>query len=45
MDEKNIKEILQIILDSLQAKEFVWRLEGSANLKVLGLFNLRYLGL
>ncbi|HLC52349.1 MAG TPA: hypothetical protein VJI98_03855 [Candidatus Nanoarchaeia archaeon] len=34
MDGQNIKEILQIILDSLQGKEFVWRLEGSANLKV-----------
>ncbi len=34
MDEKNIKEILQIILDCLQDKEFVWRLEGSANLKI-----------
>jgi len=36
MDEQNIKEILQIILDSLQGKEFVWRLEGSANLKIQG---------
>jgi len=36
MDEKNIKEILQIILDSLQGKEFIWRLEGSANLKIQG---------
>ena len=36
MDEKNIKEILQIILDTLQGKEFVWRLEGSANLIIQG---------
>lgn len=36
MEEKNIKEILQIILDSLQGKEFIWRLEGSANLKIQG---------
>ncbi len=36
MDEQNIKEILQIILDSLQGKEFIWRLEGSANLKIQG---------
>ena len=36
MDEKSIKEILQIILDSLQGKEFIWRLEGSANLKIQG---------
>lgn len=36
MEEKNIKEILQIILDNLQSKEFVWRLEGSANLKIQG---------
>ena len=34
MDEQNIKEILQIILDSLQGKEAVWHLAGSANLKV-----------
>lgn len=36
MDEKDIKEILQIILDSLKGKEFIWRLEGSANLKIQG---------
>jgi|TARA_B100001971_G_C17792119_1_gene335055 hypothetical protein len=36
MNEQNIKDILQIILDSLQGKEFVWRLEGSANLKIQG---------
>jgi len=36
MDEQNIKEILQTILDSLQGKEFIWRLEGSANLKIQG---------
>ena len=37
MDEQNIKEILQIILDSLQGKEFTWRLEGSTNLKIQGI--------
>ncbi|MCD6149663.1 hypothetical protein J7J13_02665 [bacterium] len=36
MNEKDIQEILQIILDSLQGKEFIWRLEGSANLKIQG---------
>jgi len=36
MNEQNIKDILQIILDSLQGKEFIWRLEGSANLKIQG---------
>lgn len=36
MDEQNINDILQIILDSLQGKEFIWRLEGSANLKIQG---------
>ena len=36
MNEQNIKEILQIILDCLQGKEFVWRIEGSANLKIQG---------
>ena len=34
MNEQNIKEILQIILDGLQGKEFIWRLEGSANLRI-----------
>ena len=34
MNEQDIKEILQIILDSLQGKEAVWHLAGSANLKV-----------
>jgi len=36
MNEQNIKEILQIIIDNLQGKEFIWRLEGSANLKIQG---------
>ena len=36
MNEKNIKEILEIILNGLQGKEFIWRLEGSANLKIQG---------
>ena len=36
MNEKDIQEILQIILDSLKGKEFTWRLEGSANLKIQG---------
>ena len=37
MEEENIKGILQIILDSLQGKEFIWRLEGSANLRIQGI--------
>ncbi len=37
MNEENIKEILHIILDSLQGKEFIWRLEGSANLRIQGI--------
>jgi hypothetical protein len=36
MEENDIKEILQIILNNLKSKEFIWRLEGSANLKVQG---------
>jgi len=36
MDEQNIKEIIQIILDKLRGKKFIWRLEGSANLKIQG---------
>ena len=34
MDEKDIEKILRIILDNLKGKEFNWRLEGSANLKI-----------
>ena len=34
MEVQDIKEILQIILDSLQGKEVKWHLAGSANLKV-----------
>ncbi len=37
MNEKNIKDILQIILNNLQGKKFIWRLEGSANLKIQGI--------
>lgn len=37
MGEQNIKEILQIILNSLQDNEFIWRLEGSANLRIQGI--------
>lgn len=36
MDEQDIKKILQIIFNNLQDKEFIWRLEGSANLKIQG---------
>jgi len=36
MNEQNIKEILQIILENIKDKEFVWRLEGSVNLKIQG---------
>jgi hypothetical protein len=37
MNEKNIKDILQIILNNLQDKKFIWRIEGSANLKIQGI--------
>jgi len=36
MNKQNIKEILRTILDNLKGKEFIWRLEGSANLKIQG---------
>ena len=36
MEEQDIAEILKIILDSLKDKEFLWRLESSANLKIQG---------
>jgi len=37
MNKQNIKKILQIILNNLQNKEFIWRLEGSVNLKIQGI--------
>ena len=36
MEEEDIKEISRIILDSLQGQKFIWRVEGSANLKIQG---------
>ncbi len=36
MEEENLKEILKIILDSIRNEEFIWRLEGSANLRIQG---------
>jgi hypothetical protein len=36
MEEENIRDILKLILESIQGKEFIWRLEGSANLKIQG---------
>ncbi len=36
MDEKNVIEILSIILNELKGKEFTWRIEGSANLMIQG---------
>jgi hypothetical protein len=37
MNEQDLQEILKIILDCLQSKEFIWRIEGSANLKIQGI--------
>lgn len=37
MEEKDIKEVLEIILERIKDKDFIWRLEGSANLKVQGI--------
>ncbi len=36
MNDEDIKEILEIILESLSGKDVHWRLEGSANLRVQG---------
>lgn len=36
MDEHNVREILEIILDKVQDRKCIWRLEGSANLKMQG---------
>ncbi len=37
MEDNNIYKILKFILNRLNNKKFVWRLEGSANLKVQGI--------
>ena len=37
MNEENILEILEIILNKIVDRSFVWRLEGSANLKIQGI--------
>ena len=34
MEENDIYDILKVILDLIKSKDFVWRLEGSANLRV-----------
>ena len=36
MQEKDILNVLKIILDRIGNKKFVWRLEGSANLMIQG---------
>jgi len=37
MEEKDIKKILKIIIDKLENKKIIWRIEGSANLKIQGI--------
>ena len=37
MEEKDIYDILNIILERIKGKDFLWRLEGSANLKLQGM--------
>ena len=36
MEERDIYEILKIILSKIKGKKFIWRLEGSSNLKLQG---------
>ena len=36
MNEKEIKEVLGIILNALQRKKFIWRIEGSVSLMIQG---------
>jgi len=36
MNEEQIYNLLKLIIDRLKGKEFVWRLEGSINLKIQG---------
>lgn len=37
MEESDIKAILQLILKNIKNKDFIWRLEGSANLRIQGI--------
>ncbi len=37
MTSRNIENCLTIILNKIEDKQLVWRLDGSANLKVLGI--------
>lgn len=37
MDEKDIQQTLTVILDSLKSKKLVWRMDGSANLRIQGI--------
>ena len=39
MTDENMKNIFQIIIDNLENKEFIWRIEWSANLKLQGIDN------
>lgn len=36
MKEKDIYKILKVVLKAIKGKKFVWRLEGSVNLKIQG---------
>ncbi len=37
MEEEEIRKILQIILENLKGREFIWRIEGSVNLWIQGI--------
>ena len=36
MDDKDLKNVLSVVLNAVNAIDFLWRLEGSANLRVQG---------
>ena len=37
MDENDIKNIMEIIINSIKGKDFIWRVEGSVGLKMRGI--------
>lgn len=37
MDDKTLKKILELILNRIERKKIIWRLDGSSNLKVQGI--------
>ena len=36
MNDNEILDILKLVIDKIKGKQFLWRVEGSANLRILG---------